>query len=169
MFHGDFQELSQRSDNFSGVYDFDRIALKRWSLPTHHPSRDLWLMGHLDVRYLARNALSEMYRHFLNPRGSSSKLTCQDSRRAEKPSSCTSVPRSLKQSIRGFPTFQQIDLDPLRHGFPSSFSFTAALRSEMLELAANVAFHRILYCKDVVSKSAVWNVDIGMAVFFDHD
>lgn len=102
MFHGDFQELSQRSDNFSGVYDFDRIALKRWSLPTHHPSRDLWLKGHLDVRYLAKNALSEMYRHFWNPRGSSSKLTCQDSRRAEKPSSGILVPSSLKQSIMGF-------------------------------------------------------------------
>lgn len=156
MFHGDFQELSQRSDIFSGVYDCDRIALARWSLPIHHPSRDLWLRRHLDVRYLAKNALSEMYRHFLNPRESSSKLTCQDSRRAEKPSRCTLVPRSSKQSIRGFPTFQQIDLEPLRHGFPSSFSFDAALRSEILELAANVAFHRILFCKDVVSKSAMW-------------
>lgn len=31
----------------------------------------------------------------------------------------------------------------------------------MLELAANVAFHRILYSKDVVSNSAIWN-DVTM-------
>lgn len=101
MFHGDFQELSERSDNFFGVYDFDRIALNRWSLPTHHPSRDLWLIGHLDVRYLAKSALSEKCRHFLNPRASSSKLTCQDFRRAGKPSRCPLVPGPLKQSIGG--------------------------------------------------------------------
>lgn len=54
------------------------------------------------------------------------------------------VPGLRTQSIAAFLAFQQIDLDPLRHGLSPSFSLTAALRCEMLELAANVASHRIL-------------------------
>ena len=156
MFHGDFQELSERSDNFFGVYILIAKALKWWSLPNHPPSKDLWLIRHLDVRYLAKNALVEMYMHFLNPRESWSKSTCQGFRRAGTPSSCTLAPDSLKQSVGDcFLAFQQIDLDPFRHGFCPSFSLTAALRSEMLELAANVVSQRILYYKQAVSTSTI--------------